>query len=67
MLYLAENKRVIIVGIPGVGKTTLVSKVVDILKEKNISVSVSIFGTVMFDEAKRPKEFKTEMIFAGYL
>ncbi len=55
MLYLAESKRVIIVGIPGVGKTTVVSKVVDILKQKNISVSVSIFGTVMFDEAKKTK------------
>ncbi len=53
MRCLAESKRVIIVGIPGVGKTTIVSKVVDILKEKKISVSVSIFGTVMFDEAKK--------------
>jgi len=50
---LAENKRVIIVGIPGVGKTTIVSKVVEILKEKKISVNVSIFGTVMFEEAKK--------------
>ncbi len=55
MRCLAESKRVIIVGIPGVGKTTIVSKVVDILKEKKISVSVSIFGTVMFDEAKKTK------------
>jgi adenylate kinase len=50
---LAESKRIIIVGIPGVGKTTVVSKVVELLKEKNIKVSVSIFGTVMFDEAKK--------------
>jgi len=50
---LAESKRVIIVGIPGVGKTTVVSRVVELLKEKNIRVSVSIFGTVMFDEAKK--------------
>ncbi len=53
MPCLAENKRVIIVGIPGVGKTTIVSKVVEILKEKKISVNVSIFGTVMFEEAKK--------------
>jgi adenylate kinase len=52
---LAESKRVIIVGIPGVGKTTIVSRVVDLLKEKKISVSVSIFGTVMFDEAKKTR------------
>jgi len=50
---LAENKRVIIVGIPGVGKTTLVSKVVELLREKKISVNVSIFGTIMFEEAKK--------------
>ena len=53
MPCLAENKRVIIVGIPGVGKTTIVSKVVELLKEKKISVNVSIFGTVMFEEAKK--------------
>jgi adenylate kinase len=53
--YLAESKRVIIVGIPGVGKTTVVSKVVELLKEKQISVSVFIFGTVMFEEAKKTK------------
>ncbi len=51
--YLAESKKVIIVGISGVGKTTIVSKVVEMLKAKKISVSVSIFGTVMFEEAKK--------------
>ena len=53
MHYLAESNRVIIVGIPGVGKTTVVSRVVELLKAKNVKVSVSIFGTVMFDEAKK--------------
>ena len=53
MLCLAESKRVIIVGIPGVGKTTLVSKVVELLRSKKISVNVSIFGTVMFEEATK--------------
>ena len=53
MHCLAESNRVIIVGIPGVGKTTVVSRVVELLKEKNVKVSVSIFGTVMFDEAKK--------------
>ncbi|HEV2192180.1 MAG TPA: adenylate kinase [Nitrosopumilaceae archaeon] len=53
MPCLAESKRVIIVGIPGVGKTSLVSKVVELLKSKKISVNVSIFGTVMFEEAKK--------------
>ncbi len=53
MHYLVESNRIIIVGIPGVGKTTVVSRVVELLKEKNVKVSVSIFGTVMFDEAKK--------------
>jgi adenylate kinase len=50
---LAESRRVIIVGIPGVGKTSLVLKVVELLRSKKISVNVSIFGTVMFEEAKK--------------
>ncbi|HKC78924.1 MAG TPA: adenylate kinase [Nitrosopumilaceae archaeon] len=50
---LAESRRVIIVGIPGVGKTSLVSKVVELLRLKKVSVNVSIFGTVMFEEAKK--------------
>lgn len=35
------------------GKTTIVSKVLETLKAKKISASVSIFGTVMFEEAKK--------------
>ena len=53
MLYLAESKKVVMVGIPGVGKTTLVSKIVEILEKKKKSVSVLSFGTVMFEEAKK--------------
>jgi len=51
--YLAESKKVIIVGIPGVGKTTLVSKIVEILRTKQKSISVHSFGTVMLEEAKK--------------
>ncbi|MGH9999197.1 MAG: adenylate kinase [Nitrosopumilaceae archaeon] len=50
---MAENKKVVIVGIPGVGKTTIVSKVLEMLKAKKVSASVSIFGTIMFEEAKK--------------
>jgi len=39
VLYLAESKKVIVVGIPGVGKTTLVSKIVEILKSKQKTVT----------------------------
>ena len=52
MHCLAESKKVVIVGIPGVGKTTIVSKVLEMLKAKKVSASVSIFGTIMFEEAK---------------
>ncbi len=53
MLCLEENKKVVLVGIPGVGKTTVVTKVVEILKQKNISVTVVSFGTMMFKEAQK--------------
>ena len=52
MLGLAESKKVVVVGIPGVGKTTVVSKVVEKLNALNKSVSVHSFGTVMFEEAQ---------------
>jgi len=53
VLGLAESKKVVVVGIPGVGKTTVVSKVVEKLNALNKSVSVHSFGTVMFEEAKQ--------------
>ena len=52
MLYLVENKKIVLVGIPGVGKTSLLTKIVDILKNKNIRVNVISYGTLMFDVAK---------------
>lgn len=53
MLCLAESKKVIIVGIPGVGKSTLVAKIVEKLKAKQKSVIIQSFGTVMLEEAKK--------------
>ena len=47
------SKKVIIVGIPGVGKSTLVTKIVEILNSKQKSVSVNSFGTIMFEEAQK--------------
>ena len=52
VLYLAENKKIVMVGIPGVGKTTLLAKMVEILKNHEKDVSVISFGSLMFDVAK---------------
>jgi len=42
---LAENnKRAIIVGIPGVGKTTVISRAAELLNEKR-KTTVVVFGT----------------------
>ena len=49
---MVENKKVVMVGIPGVGKTSLLKRVVEILKAQNKTVSVYSFGTLMFDVAK---------------
>ncbi len=53
MLYLVESKKIVMVGIAGVGKTTLVNEVAKILKEDEKSVIVQSFGTAMFEEAKK--------------
>ena len=49
---MVENKKVVMVGIPGVGKTTLLSQMEEIIKDHHKSVSVLSFGTLMFDIAK---------------
>ncbi|RNJ77910.1 MAG: adenylate kinase [Nitrosopumilus sp. H13] len=50
---MAENKLVVMVGIPGVGKTTLLSRIVDAIKDRDRSVCVVSFGTLMFEVAKK--------------
>ncbi len=50
---MAENKKVMMVGIPGVGKTTLLEKIVETIKNHDKSVKVISFGTLMFDIAKK--------------
>ena len=47
-----NNKRAIIVGIPGVGKTTLITRAAEMLNQAR-KTTVVIFGTVMFEEAKK--------------
>jgi len=53
VLGLVESRKVVIVGIPGVGKTSLVTKLVQVIKKKNKTVSVHSYGTVMLEEAKK--------------
>ena len=53
MLGLVDSKKVVIVGIPGVGKTSLIAKIAELIKQKNKTVSVHSYGTVMFEEAKK--------------
>jgi adenylate kinase len=48
-----NNIRAVIVGIPGVGKTTVISKVVKSLEQRGFNTTTVIFGTVMFEEAKK--------------
>lgn len=50
---MAQTKRVVIVGIPGVGKTTVVTEVFSILEKKNLKIENLTFGTIMFQEAKK--------------
>lgn len=51
MQSLADNKRVVIVGIPGVGKTTVISQLLKTLRRKRLDVKHVVFGTVMLDQA----------------
>ena len=49
-----KNKRVIIVGIPGVGKTTIVSKVKDMIESKtNFTIFLAEFGKIMLQESSK--------------
>jgi adenylate kinase len=51
--YPSTSKRVIIGGIPGVGKTSVISSAVESLRKKGQNARVVVFGTEMFEEAKR--------------
>ena len=53
MLGLEDSKKIVIVGIPGVGKTSVVNKIAEKLNQQNKSVSVHSYGTVMLEEAKK--------------
>lgn len=46
------TKRVIIVGIPGVGKSTVITNVRDRLSQIGVDTKIAEFGKIMFDQAK---------------
>lgn len=46
------TKRVIIVGIPGVGKSTVITNTFKMLSQQGIDVQIAEFGTIMFEQAK---------------
>ena len=52
VLYLVERKKVVIVGIPGVGKTSLVTRIVELLNGDKQRASVHSYGSVMMNEAE---------------
>lgn len=52
MLYLVDRKKVVIVGIPGVGKTSLVTRIVELLNGDKQRASVHSYGSVMMNEAE---------------
>lgn len=48
-----RKKTVIIVGVPGVGKSTIISNATTTLQKKGTTLSTVVFGSVMFEEAKK--------------
>jgi adenylate kinase len=46
------TKRVIIVGISGVGKSTVITNVLNTLSRQGIDIKMAEFGTIMFEQAK---------------
>ncbi len=47
------SKRAIVVGIPGVGKTTVITRASEMLNRSGVSTKVVVFGTLMFEEAAK--------------
>ena len=50
---LHSNARVIVVGVPGVGKTSVVTKAADRLNQSQSTIQVMVFGSIMFGEARK--------------
>jgi adenylate kinase len=48
-----RKKTVVIVGVPGVGKSTIISNATATLRKKGTTLNTVVFGSVMFEEAKK--------------
>ena len=48
-----RKKTVVIVGVPGVGKSTIISNATQTLINMGMTVRTVVFGSVMFEEAKK--------------
>ena len=48
-----KGKKVVVVGIPGVGKTTVLSCILEYLNKRKTKAEVAVFGNVMLDQAKK--------------
>lgn len=48
-----RKRTVIIVGVPGVGKSTIITNATETLRNKGTSVKTVVFGSIMFEEAKK--------------
>jgi len=54
-----KKRRVVIVGIPGVGKSTVVKRVVEVIHEKGLMVELVNYGSTMMEEATRRHGLKS--------
>jgi adenylate kinase len=48
-----RHRRIVIVGIPGVGKSTVVARVVELLRERARNTQVVNYGSIMLEEASK--------------
>ena len=50
---MKKGKLVIVIGVPGVGKTTVINSALEYCKENKIEVEYVNYGDIMFEEAKK--------------
>ena len=50
---ILSNARVVVVGVPGVGKSTVITQAAERLNQLGSNTQVMVFGSLMLDEAKK--------------